>query len=168
MVTLDKLREDMRNKYAIDKEIRQVEVMADTIDECLADAAVQLDSKVSNLQYEVVERGSDGFLGMGKKHWTLRIYQDPTTVVKAKKLASDGLIIDDEEEEQVQIQNRDGLFYVRHFASDIVLKVIPAIGEGLPVDYTKFLPLLNSLILSKLTNPLLRNMLSPAPMTNTM
>ena len=33
MVTLDKLREDMRNKYAIDKEIRQVEVMADTIDD---------------------------------------------------------------------------------------------------------------------------------------
>jgi len=50
MVTLDKLREDMRNKYAVDKEIRYVEVMADTIDECLADAAVQLDSKVSNHQ----------------------------------------------------------------------------------------------------------------------
>ena len=134
MVTLDKLREDMRNKYAVDKEIRYVEVMADTIDECLADAAVQLDSKVSNLQYEIVEKGSDGFLGMGKKHWTLKIYQDPKTVVKTKKLASDGLVIDDEEEEKVQIQNRDGLFYVRHFASDIVLKVVPAIGEGLPVD----------------------------------
>ena len=134
MVTLDKLREDMRNKYAVDKEIRYVEVMADTIDECLADAAVQLDSKVSNLQYEIVEKGSDGFLGMGKKHWTLKIYQDPTTVVKAKKLASDGLVIDEDEEEVTQVQNRDGLFYVRHFASDIVLKVVPAIGEGIPVD----------------------------------
>ena len=139
MVTLDKLREEMRNKYAIDKEIRQVEVMADTIDECLADAAVQLDSKISNLQYEVVEKGSDGFLGMGKKHWTLRIYQDPTTVVKTKKLASDGLVIDEDEEEVTQIQNRDGLFYVRHFASDIVLKVIPAVGEGLPVDIKEVL-----------------------------
>ena len=81
----------------------------------------------------------DGFLGMGKKHWTLKIYQDPTTVVKAKKLASDGLVIDDEEEEVAQIQNRDGLFYVRHFSSDIVLKVVPAIGEGIPVDIKEVL-----------------------------
>ena len=134
MVTLDVLREEMKKKYAVDKEIRHVEVMADTIDECLSDAAVQLDSKVSNLQYEVIEKGSDGFLGMGKKHWTLKVYQDPTTIKKVQKLASDGLVIDDDENVVEQIQNKDGLFYIRHFSSDIVLKVIPAIGDGIPVD----------------------------------
>lgn len=139
MVTLDNLREEMKKKYAVDKEIRHVEVMADTIDECLSDASVQLDTKVSNLQYEIVERGSDGFLGMGKKHWTLKIYQDPTTIVKTTKLASDGLNIDDSDNAEVQIQNRDGLYYIRHFGSDLVLKVIPPIGNGLPIDVKEVL-----------------------------
>lgn len=135
MVTLDTLREEMKKKYAIDKEIRYVEVMANTIDECLSDGAVQLDTKVSNLQYEIIEKGSDGFLGMGKKHWTLKIYQDPTTIKKSTKLASDGLIIDDEENVVEKIQDRDGIFYVRRFSSDIMLKVIPSIGDGVPIDF---------------------------------
>lgn len=135
MITLETLREEMKKKYAVDKEIRHVEVMANTIDECLSDGAVQLDTKVSNLQYEVIEKGSDGFLGMGKKHWKLKIYQDPSTIKKSVKLASDGLLIDDEDNVVEKVQNRDGMFYVRRFSSDIMLKVIPSIGEGIPIDF---------------------------------
>ena len=76
MVTLDKIRSDMKERFMIDKELHMVDVRADTIDEALSDAAVQLDTKISNLQYEVVERGSDGFLSIGKKPWHLKIYQD--------------------------------------------------------------------------------------------
>ena len=71
MVGLDVIREEMRKRLELDKELNSVEVHADTIDEALQDAAVQLDAKVSNLQYEIMEKGSDGFLGMGKKPWTL-------------------------------------------------------------------------------------------------
>ena len=66
MVGLDVIREEMRKRLEQDKELHMVEVHADTIDEALQDASVQLDTKISNLQYEIVERGSDGFLGMGK------------------------------------------------------------------------------------------------------
>ena len=55
MVTLDKIRQDMKSRLDIDKDLHQVDVNADTIDEALADAAVQLDTKVANLQYEIVE-----------------------------------------------------------------------------------------------------------------
>ena len=134
MVTLDTIRTDMKKLLAVDKELHQVEVNADTIDEALADAAVQFDTKTTNLQYEVVEKGSDGFLGIGKKPWKLKIYQDPNTIKKAVKLASDGLIIDDEEVETQEVKNRDGLFYVRHFSSDIMLKIILPVGEGLPIE----------------------------------
>ncbi|MCR4741831.1 MAG: FapA family protein [Treponema sp.] len=130
MVTLDKIRQDMKSRLDIDKDLHQVNVNADTIDEALADAAVQLDTKVSNLQYEIVERGSEGFLGLGKKHWVLKIYQDPNTIKKVKKLASDGLFDDEELNESVVVQDKDGLFFVRHFASDIMLKVIPPVGNG--------------------------------------
>ena len=134
MVTLENLREEMKKYLSQDKELHMVEVHADTVDEALADAAVQLDTKVGNLHYEVIERGSDGFLVLGKKPWKLKIYQDPSTITKKVKLASDGLFDNDEEGGDIQVQQRDGMFYVRHFGSDICLKVVNPIGEGTPVN----------------------------------
>ena len=134
MVTLDKLREDMQTLLQVDKNLHFVEVNADTIDEALADAVVQLDTKLANLHYEVVEKGSDGILGLGKKPWKIMVYQDPSTVKKATKLASEGLFDLDEEDEEAKIVNRDGLYYIRHFKSDIMLKIILPIGEGLPIE----------------------------------
>ncbi|MBR1639734.1 MAG: FapA family protein [Treponema sp.] len=134
MVTLDQVRKDMKELLSVDKELHFVDVNADTIDEALADAAVQLDTKVSNLQYEIIEKGSDGFMGLGKKHWKLKIYQDPNTVKKVTKLASDGLFDNEDEEDAVINQNRDGMYYVRRFKSDICLKVILPLGDGLEVE----------------------------------
>ena len=134
MVTLDKIRSDMKERFLIDKDLHMVDVRADTIDEALSDASVQLNTKISNLQYEVVERGSDGFLGIGKKPWFLKIYQDPNTITKATVKASDGLIIDDESEDANVVKNQDGMYYVRRFGSDIVLKVLLPIGDGTPVE----------------------------------
>ena len=134
MVTLEKLREDMSTLLQVDKNLHFVEVNADTIDEALADAVVQLDTKLSNLHYEVVEKGSDGILGLGKKPWKIMVYQDPSTVKKATKLASEGLFDSEEEGEEAKIINRDGLYYIRHFKTDIMLKVILPVGEGLPIE----------------------------------
>ena len=143
MVGLDVIREEMRKRLELDKELNMVEVIADTIDEALQDASVQLDAKVSSLQYEIIEKGSDGFLGMGKKPWKLSIYQDPSTIKRKQKLASDGLIIDDSGEEVEQIKDRDGLFYVHHFSSDIMLKVIPPVGKGAPVEFKDIMQEIN-------------------------
>lgn len=134
MVTLEKLREDMNTLLQVDKNLHFVEVNADTIDEALADAVVQLDTKLANLHYEVVEKGSDGILGLGKKPWKIMVYQDPSTIKKSTKLASEGLFDTDEETETAKITNRDGLFYVRHFKSDIMLKIILPLGEGIPIE----------------------------------
>ncbi len=134
MVTLERIRRDMKDLYSVDNELHYVDVNADTIDEALEDAAVQLDTKVSNLNYEVIEKGSDGFLKLGKKPWKLRIYQDPSTIKKTVKLASEGLFDDKDISEAEEIQNKDGLYFVRHFGSDIMLKVIVQSGNGEPVD----------------------------------
>ena len=143
MVGLDVIREEMRKRLELDKELHSVIVHADTIDEALQDAAVQLDSTLSNLQYEVIEKGSDGFMGMGKKPWKLRIYQDPSTIKRKQKLASDGLFMDDTDAEIQQIKDRDGLFYVHHFSADIMLKVIPPLGNGTPVEFKDIMQEIN-------------------------
>ena len=80
MVNLNYIREDLKKQLEADKALHCVEVRADTLDEALADAAVQLGTKVSNLEYEILEKGSNGFLGLAKKIWTVRVYQNPATV----------------------------------------------------------------------------------------
>ena len=134
MVTLEKIRKDMKDFLAVDKQLQFVEVMADSIGEALEDASVQLDVKPCTLQYEIVEKGSEGFMGLGKKPWKLKIYPDPASIKKVKKLASDGLFDDDELEDATETQNRDGFFVVRHFKSDIMLKIILPTGDGEQID----------------------------------
>lgn len=134
MVTLDKIRIDMKERLDVDNALHNVDVNADTIDEALADAAVQLDTKAGNLHYEVVEKGSNGFLGIGKKPWKLRIYQDPSTIKKTGKKSIDEMFDQNEEEVEEKIVDRDGLYYIRHFNSEIMLKVMLPVGNGRPID----------------------------------
>ena len=134
MVRLDRIREDMKERFEIDQDIRDVEVNADTIEDALDDAAVQLDAKAAHLEYEVIERGSPGFMGIGKKAWKLRIYPNAEAVAKTKKIAAEEAAAEAAVAEEEKITDADGLFYIRHFGSSIMLKVIPPVGRGRPVD----------------------------------
>ena len=134
MVTLETIRKDMEAQLALDNNIQSVVVNADTIDEALSDAAVQLDSKVSYLEYEVIEKGSDGFLGLAKKPWKVRIYQTSEGLAKKKKVVSSSGISSEEFSEEIKTVDQDGLFYIRHFGNDICLKVVLPGGKGKNVD----------------------------------
>ena len=139
MVTLDKIRKDMEAQFEIDSNIQCVIVNADTIEDALADAAVQLDSKVSHLEYEVIEKGSNGFLGLAKKPWKLSIYQTLEGLSKKKKRNLDIDFGDDQSNEEVVSVDQDGIYYIRHFGDSICLKVIPPVGNGKPVDVKNIL-----------------------------
>lgn len=134
MYSLDKIRESMQKLLDVDSKLNSVEVHADSVDEALADASVQLETKVQGLEFEVLERGSQGFLGFGKKPWKLRIYQNPEYVATKRKATGDALFAEDGVEAGETVVNRDGLFYVRHFGDSIKLKVILPVGDGQPVN----------------------------------
>jgi uncharacterized protein (DUF342 family) len=136
MVTLDRIRNDVEKVLETERDLKYVDVRADTIEEALADAAVQLDSKVSYLEYEVLEKGSEGFLGFVKKPWYLRIYENvEVTAEKARKRSLEKTsIIDDDIGEAPKIVDADGLFYIHYFESQICLKVTLPVGNGTPVD----------------------------------
>lgn len=134
MVTLEAIRKDMAGFLSKDKDIHFVEVRADTLDEALADAAVQFDTRVSNLEYEVVERGFEGFLGIAKKPWCLRIYQNPDTIKKVVVGKNGEAVATEGEEDAELIVSRNGEYFIHHFGIDIVLKVTLPVGEGTPVD----------------------------------
>lgn len=134
MVTLEAIRKDMAGLLSKDKDIHYVEVRADTLDEALADAAVQFDTRVVNLEYEVLERGFDGFMGIGKKPWFLKIYQNPDTIKKVVIGKNGEVIASDDEEDIEKIASRDGMYYIHRFGTEIFLKVLFPIGEGRPID----------------------------------
>ncbi|MCH5290410.1 MAG: FapA family protein [Treponema sp.] len=141
MVTLEKIRIDMGSRLKLDREITTVEVIADTLEEALADAAVQLETRVSCLEYEVLEKGFAGIVGIAKKPWKIRAYENPLEAQKKKKNVvqtgeggSDGQV-----EEELQSLDRDGVFYVHRFGSRICLKVVLPKGEGRPVKFGEVL-----------------------------
>ena len=134
MVTLDIIRKDMKKLLDVDESLNYVDVLADTLEEALADAAVQLDTRVALLEYEVLERGSKGFLGFVKKNWKIRAYEMASSVIKKKKANSDDIFDDDELEGAVVIQDKDGAFFVHRFGSHLHLKVVLLVGKQLPVN----------------------------------
>ncbi len=134
MVTLEQIRKDMAPLLKTEQELHFVEVHADSLDEALADAAVQLDCHVSNLEYEVLERGFEGFLGLAKKPWTIKVYQNSEAIAKAAKNNAEGLAIGEEEGEAELIRDMDGEYFVHRFGPEICLKVVLPIGEGKPVN----------------------------------
>lgn len=134
MVTLEQIRNDLEKLLQADKDLHFVEVHADTLNDALADAALQLDCRVSLLEYEVIEAGSDGFMGMMKKPWTIRAYMNASQVKKTKKSNLDDIFADEELLEEEVNLDKDGLFFVHYFDEDINLKVVLPVGNGKPVS----------------------------------
>jgi len=133
MITLDTIRKDMAQLLEIDQNMKCVEVIADTLDEALADAAVQLDTKVSNLDYEVLEKGSSGIAGLGKKPWTIKVYQNAVTAMQAAKAAKVSVASEDILGEDDIPTDKDGMYFIHRFGNAINLKVVLPIGKGLKV-----------------------------------
>ena len=136
MVTIEKIREDMKKELEKDSDLHSVEVRADTLEEALADAGVQLDSNVKNLEYEVQEKGSAGMFGLAKKPWKIKVYMTAEAIEKQHKqqvaagtaTSADGTVAEEE-----KIIDKDGVFFVHYFGSDIYLKVLLPVGNGQPV-----------------------------------
>ena len=45
-----------------------IEVSAKNVDDAITEASIQLGTTSDNIEYEVVEKGSTGFLGIGSKN----------------------------------------------------------------------------------------------------
>ena len=83
-----------------------IEVSAKTVDEALTEASISLGIPSSEIEYEVVEKGSTGFLGIGSKN----------AVIKARKKFS------------VEESVKDFLKSVFH-AMDMAVEIIVKVNE---------------------------------------
>jgi uncharacterized protein (DUF342 family) len=101
---------------------------------------VQLDSKVGALEYEVIEKGSEGFLGLNKKPWKIKVYENAEMRARTRKAKNKNLFSDEDFDQEVEKEiDRDGMYYIHRFNSQLNLKVILPVGKGKPVEQKEVL-----------------------------
>ena len=75
MPTITQLREYMKRQVEIDKNKNSVQVTGETIEDALQQASIELGIPVKKIEYEVLEPGSKGTFGFGKKDCILIAYE---------------------------------------------------------------------------------------------
>ena len=127
MVDFVQLRDIVKEQLEQDRAIRAIEASGASLETAVSEAALLLDIPVRRLEYEIVEKGSTGFLGTGKKDWKIRAYE--RVFVKKQELRED-LFADLTAERAPIIEDKDGDVFVQLRSEGAFLKVIPATGKG--------------------------------------
>ena len=68
-----------------------IEVSGKTVDDAITEALVQLGTTSDRIEYEVIEKGSNGFLGIGNKDALIRVKKKDTTQDYARTFLNDVL-----------------------------------------------------------------------------
>ena len=125
---MTEIAELMRRYLEEDGARKNLVVEGKTLESALADAAMQLSAPLARIEYEVLEKGSAGILGVGAKPWRLKTY------VAAKKqeveMPSEALPVSSDLEEIPVVKDADGECFVRLSPEGALLKVTAPIGRG--------------------------------------
>ncbi|MDR2966278.1 MAG: FapA family protein [Treponema sp.] len=127
MIDFIQLQEIVKKHLEYDRAIRTVDASGATLEAAVNEAAGLLNTSIRHLEYEIIERGSSGFLGAGKKDWVIRAYQRES--VKKKKLAEE-LLAEEEADEAPVIIDKDGDAFAQCWRDGVYLKVVPPVGKG--------------------------------------
>jgi predicted RNA-binding protein Jag len=73
MISLTEMQEVISRQLEEDKKVRSIEVTGDTLEEAVSNAALELGIGVRRVEFETLERGSPGFIGVGRKEWKIQI-----------------------------------------------------------------------------------------------
>lgn len=127
MIDFVRLQTAMKERLEADRSIHSVEATGATLDEAVSAAAALLSVSVKRVEYEVVERGSPGFLGTGRKDWLIRAYErfEAKVAQEAPELSDEAFIAN-----SPVIEDKDGAAFVFLSQEDAFLKVVPPVGRG--------------------------------------
>jgi len=127
MIDFAQLQKVVKEQLEQDRAVRTVDATGPTLEAAVNEAAALLDTHVRSLEYEIIERGSSGFLGAGKKDWLIRAYEHAK--VKKKKTEEE-LLAEAEVANAPVIIDKDGDAFVQRRPNGIFLKVTPPVGKG--------------------------------------
>ncbi len=127
MVTLEEIREYLAAQIENDKNIKSVRAEGVTIEEALKQASIELGLPIRKLEYEIVEKGSKGILGVGKKNWVIIAYEAQEKVREEENAEEEA-----EEIEEIReiVKDKPGEVFVRLTSEGVLLKVTKPVGKG--------------------------------------
>lgn len=127
MIGLDEFRSNMLSIIENEKKQKSIYLKGDNLEDLLREASIQLGTSIKNLNYEVLQKGRKGFLGIGASEWSLLIYEEDSAFYE-KSLIPFSHNQDFISHEELTI-NESGNFFIR-LTNEILLKVTPPQGNG--------------------------------------
>ncbi len=109
----------------------EIEVYAFSIEQALKEAAENLSTSIVNLEYEILERGTNGFMGLGKKPFRILIRVTEHSRDYMPELHGENINFDERNE---VIMNQDGSCKVQVRKQGVMIKVNPPKGKGSPIS----------------------------------
>lgn len=141
--------EDVSDNVTPDNE---VEVLADSVKQALELASRDFKVDISMLDYEIMEKGTAGFLGIGRKPYRLIIRQSETVDQYKDILEIDKKLSKVSLGEEFSLQkldkNADGKCKIRVSKTGIWLTITAPKGKGIKVDISEVREQLNTLRIS--------------------
>jgi uncharacterized protein len=130
MVSFPEIKEYMRKQAEADRGKKSVQVTGPSIEEALQQASIELGAPIKKIEYEVLEKGSKGALGFGKKDCILIAYQAQKAVEMESFESDEDMFMDFGESQAAEPVDIDGEAIVRLFPDGAMVKVLPPKGEG--------------------------------------
>ncbi len=127
MISADELRAYMADQLAEDRKHRAVRARGWSLQEALAQAALELGLPLPRLDYEVSQRGSHGTLGMGRRQWIITAYESRRSRQAA---AAEGLPRAASEAAPEAVPDQDGEVFLHLNSDGVFLKVTRPTGRG--------------------------------------
>jgi uncharacterized protein (DUF342 family) len=127
LISLDELRQYMTQELEGDRKQKSVRARGRTVDEALGQASLELGLPVGRLEYEIVQRGSKGTLGLGRQDWIILAYEAAREAQAAGKAETREGGPEAAAEKAV---DRDGEVFVHLSTDGVLLKVVKSIGRG--------------------------------------
>jgi len=128
MVSLDQIQTYMREQMENDHG-KAVNVSGTSLEDALQQASVELGLPLKKIEYEILERGSRGVMGVGKKPCLLLAYPAREKAGEDEETGETSIdfsLLATETEQQ----NRDGEVFVRMTPDGIMMKVTRPVGDG--------------------------------------
>jgi uncharacterized protein (DUF342 family) len=131
LLEMDQEKESERTA-TLEPEYTEVEIYAFTIEDALKKSAEALKTSIINLEYEILERGQNGFLGFGKKPFKILVKSTAGSASRPMEKPFDEM--DLSFEQPAFAENQDGTFKVFVTTEGIFLKISSPVGKGTSVN----------------------------------
>ncbi|MDR2942342.1 MAG: FapA family protein [Treponema sp.] len=141
MIDFVQLQKIVKEHLEQDRAIRTVDASGPTLEAAVNEAAALLDTSVRRLEYEILERGSSGFMGAGKKDWLIRAYEQAR--VKKVELSEED-VSEEAASDAPVIIDKDGNAFAQRWPDGVFLKVTPPVGKGKRANQTHALHALSA------------------------